>query len=131
MLSAVISALGCDPYSEVRADLDSTQRERFTRGQRAATPCWTCHDVTGTSSKVGPGLKGLMGRRAGAAPGFPHSAAMRNSGITWSPRSLDAFLANAPSFIPGNKMVAPGVSDPLLRADLIFFLERVTRAEGG
>ncbi|MBW2229311.1 MAG: c-type cytochrome [Deltaproteobacteria bacterium] len=120
--------IGCDSYSEVRAGLDAAGRERFTRGQRAATPCWTCHDVTGTSIKIGPGLQNLIGRRAGAEPGFPHSAAMRSSGITWNERTLDAFLSDGQGFIPGNKMIGSGVPDPRLRMDLIFFLRLVTPA---
>jgi cytochrome c len=131
LVLAVTWTLGCDPYSDVRAELDPAARARFARGQRAATPCWTCHDITGTSSKVGPGLQDLMGRQAGTTPGFPHSQAMRDSGVRWNARSLDAFLTDAQRVVPGSKMVAPGISDPRQRADLIFFLELATASRGG
>ena len=130
LVIAITSAFGCDPYSDVKVGLNPVERERFARGQRAATACWTCHDVTGSDAKVGPGLQDLMGRRAGTVPGFPHSSAMRASGITWNPRSLDAFLSDVQRYVPGNRMVAPGVPDPRLRADLIFFLLLTTPSKG-
>lgn len=81
----------------------------------------------GDAVKIGPGLFGLEGRRAGSAPGFPYSQAMRESGITWSAATLDAYLANGQGLVPGNKMVSPDIADPQRRADLVFFLLLVTR----
>jgi cytochrome c len=117
-----IAAGGCsDPYAEVRAKLSDTDRARFDRGARAASPCAACHDLAGTAAKIGPPLRGLAGRQAGALPGFAYSPALAGSGVIWGPRTLDAFLASPQSFLPGTRMVSPGVADAQ-RADLVFFL---------
>jgi len=111
-----------DPYAEVRARLDPAERARFDRGARAASPCAVCHDLAGEAVKIGPHLSGIGGRRAGAVPGYAYSDAMKTSGVRWSTRTLDAFLAEPQRVVPGNRMVSPGVRDPSARSDLVFFL---------
>jgi cytochrome c len=119
---ASIAIAGCsDPYASAREKLSETDRARFDRGARAALPCAACHDLAGTATKIGPPLRGLAGKRAGAVPGYAYSPALANSGVIWGPRTLDAFLASPQAFVPGTRMVSPGVADAQ-RADLVFFL---------
>jgi cytochrome c len=126
--AGLVGAGGCsDPDRAILARLDENDRARFEAGRRAATPCWTCHDLAGTVKKVGPSLLGLYGRRSGEAPGYVGSAAMRSASIVWDDRMLAAFLANPAGFVPGNRMVSPGVSDPGTLSDLLFYLRHVTR----
>ena len=99
---------------------------RFRRGQQVAVPCWTCHDLAGTVKKVGPSLLGLYGRRSGEAPDYESSAALRAASIVWDDRMLAAFLANPSGFVPGNRMVSPGVRDAGRLEDLLFYLRLVT-----
>jgi len=128
---AALSALawllgGCDSYAELKAGFSPEEVARFERGQGQATPCWTCHDITGPNHKVGPSLQGLIGRPAGSAPGFSYSPAFRGLSLVWSPQTLDVFLQDGQRLIPGNRMISPGVSNPRGRADLVFFLEHAT-----
>lgn len=119
--------VGCsDPDATILARLEEPERARFLRGRKVALPCWTCHDLAGTVRKVGPSLQGLYGRRSGQAPGAAGSPAMRAASIVWADRSLSAFLADPAGFVPGNRMVSPGIRDPAARADLLFYLREVT-----
>lgn len=118
--------LGCDPYSDIRAELSPAEQAIFQRGQRAATPCWSCHDLTGFGLKVGPPLAGMLGRKFGSLSTYSYSEAFRRSEGVWNRRSLDRFLADGQGSIPGNRMAYADVADPGERAALVFFLERVT-----
>jgi cytochrome c len=53
---------------------------------------------------IGPSLSGIMGRKAGSAPGYEYSDALQSSKIVWSPDSVGKFLADSRGFIPGNRM---------------------------
>jgi cytochrome c len=123
---AIAFGTGCDSYSEVRDTLSEPERQRFDRGMRAAVPCWSCHDITGSAIKVGPPLRGFMGRPAGTSSEYRYSDPLIRSGVVWTAASLNGFLTSPARFIPGNRMTSPGVGGASTRSDLIFFLERVT-----
>lgn len=132
---AVFSLIGfllaCDGYSEIRASLSPADQARFARGQREATACWSCHDVTGSALKVGPPLGGIMGRRVGSSSPFPYSDALRHSGLVWTKSTLDAFLASPQRLLPGNRMISPALGDSRRRGDLVFFLTEVWSRDSG
>ena len=88
------------------------------------TYCSDCHSVSprGTNRK-GPTLYGVMGRRAGTAPGYAYSKAMTRSGIVWNPATLDAYLVNPQATVPGGKM-KKGLPKAVHRANVIAFLAR-------
>ena len=124
----LIGVWGCtDPDRAIFERLDAASETRFRRGRAVAVPCWTCHDIAGTVKKVGPSLLGLHGRRSGTAPGSQASDALRGAAIVWDDRTLAAFVRDPAGFIPGNRMVSPGVQDPAALADLLFYLEIVTQ----
>lgn len=118
---------GCsDPDAAILARLDESETARFKRGRRVAVPCWTCHDLAGTVKKVGPSLAGLYGRRSGTAPDYEASPSMQAAMIVWDDRMLAAFLSNPSGFVPGNRMVSPGVQDSASLSNLLFYLRHVT-----
>jgi cytochrome c len=96
------------------------------RGERVYERCLACHALA--YDRVGPRHCGLIGRRAGAVEGFVYSAAMRESGIVWAPKTLDRFLANPPGEVPGTTMTYAGVAGAQDRADLIAYLVRAGRS---
>jgi cytochrome c len=119
---------GCsDPDREILSRMSESDQARFHRGRSVAVPCWTCHDLAGTVKKVGPSLLGLYGRRSGMAPNQKGSPALVAAAIVWDDRTLSAFLANPSGFVPGNRMVSPGVGDSDARSDLLFYLRHVTQ----
>lgn len=90
-------------------------------GGMAFMQCADCHSPTG-SDGVGPGLKGVAGRRAGSKPGFVYSDAMRKSALAWNADTLSRYLAAPAEAVPGTTMAFPGVADPKERADLVAYL---------
>ena len=83
--------------------------------------CASCHQVAQPRNGVGPSLQGVMGRPAGSVEGFNYSAAMRESGITWTPESLDTFLKDPRALVAGTRMMLR-VADEQQRLDIIEFL---------
>jgi cytochrome c len=95
-----------------------------TAGKAVFAQCASCHTIDG-SSLVGPSLKGITGRAAGALPEFRYSRAMKSSGKTWDDASLDAFIAAPQNVIPGNVMPFSGIADAKQRADLVAYLKTI------
>lgn len=83
--------------------------------------CASCHQVAQPRNGVGPSLQGIVGRQAGSVEGFNYSAAMRESGITWTPESLDTFLEDPRALVAGTRMMLR-VADEQQRLDIIAFL---------
>jgi glucose/arabinose dehydrogenase/cytochrome c2 len=82
--------------------------------------CALCHP-TDEHSAQGPGLGGVLGRKAAAARGFGYSRALRDSGLTWDRATLDRFLASPSQVVPGTAMPL-AVPDAAERRDLLDFL---------
>jgi cytochrome c len=93
-------------------------------GKSVFKACAACH-ATDNANRVGPGLGGIVGRKAGTAPGFRYSSAMKNSGIVWDDKLLNAFLESPKKAVPGNRMPYPGLKDATDRADLIGYLSKL------
>ena len=91
--------------------------------------CAVCH-LAGAGGAQGPGLAGVVGRKAGAGPRFGYSKALRASGITWDAGSLDSFLAAPSQRVPGTTMVVavPGAAE---RWELIAYLSTLRADAAG
>ena len=83
--------------------------------------CGGCHSLD--ANRVGPAHRGVFGRTAGTAPGFSYSAAVKNSGVVWNDRTLDAWLTNPQALIPGQRMNFR-VALPEDRTDIIAYLRQ-------
>ena len=90
-------------------------------GRAIFKACAACH-ATDQANRVGPGLEGIIGRKAGMAPGFRYSDAMKQSGIVWDAKTLDAYLESPQKVVPGNRMTYGGLKNPTDRMDLATYL---------
>jgi cytochrome c2/cytochrome b561 len=94
--------------------------------------CGFCHTYKKNGkTKAGPNLYAIFGQRAASVPNFhfsPALAAKRNAGMVWDDETLDRFLANPDSFVPGTTMVVSSgpVSDAKVRRAVINMLKRDT-----
>ncbi|MET0220551.1 MAG: c-type cytochrome [Tardiphaga sp.] len=89
------------------------------RGEVLYRNCEGCHSID--RNGVGPMHRGVFGRAAGTVKGYHYSPALKNAKITWTEETLDRWLANPQSLVPGSSMFYQ-VADPRDRADLIAFL---------
>jgi cytochrome c len=90
-------------------------------GKNIFKACAACH-ATDHANRVGPGLEGIVGRKAGTAPGFRYSDAMKNSGIVWDEKTLAPYLESPQKEVPGNRMAYTGLKNPTDRTDLVAYL---------
>jgi cytochrome c len=102
--------------------LTSAQESADDRGKVLfQRQCGACHQVAQPRNGVGPTLQGVIGRAAGTVQGFNYSPALKNSGITWTPDTIDNFIANPTAMVRGTRM-AQRVPDEQQRRDIVKFL---------
>jgi cytochrome c len=103
-------------------------READSRGARLFRRCAVCHTITPDGGhRAGPTLYGVFGRRAGTAPGYTYSEALRESDLIWTEKTIDALFAEGPHmYTPGSKMPLQRMPSAEDRADLIAYLKRAT-----
>jgi cytochrome c len=93
-------------------------------GALFAAHCAACHGSTANAApNIGPNLFRVVGRRAGAEPGYRYSASLKTGGIIWSPTTLDLYLADPKEKAPMGRMPHPGLRLDSERADVIAYLE--------
>jgi len=81
--------------------------------------CGACHSLD--ANRIGPAHRGVYGRRAGVAPGFAYSPALKASGLTWTAANLDLWLTAPTKLVKGTSM-GFRLGSPQERADVIAYL---------
>jgi cytochrome c len=100
------------------------------RGARVFQQCAACHSVQAGRHLTGPSLRHVWGRKAGTAEGFlRYSNAVKQSGVVWDEETLQRWLADPQSFIPGNTMPFSGLRDARERSDVIAYLHAVSEGK--
>jgi cytochrome c len=113
---AVRAALAATFVVSPIATIDALAVPPATASVRAAPPpgdarrganlyeakCGACHSLD--ANRVGPAHRGVFGRRAGVAPGYAYSTALRGSGLTWTAANLDRWLAAPGDLVRGTRM---------------------------
>lgn len=96
------------------------QTSSVQRGQALyQSRCTACHAID--ANQTGPAHRGVMGRRAGSAADYKYSDELAGSTLVWTPKTLNAWLADPEKLIPGQRMGFQ-VDSRRERADLIAYL---------
>jgi cytochrome c len=98
------------------------------RGAQAAKQCEICHNVEeGKGAKIGPDLYGVVGRAVASEPGFSYSAALKAKGGKWTFAALNKWITDPRADVPGTSMTFAGVSAEKKRADIIAYLNTLSK----
>ena len=119
----VFSALGLTLLMSISANAAGDA----VRGEARFQDCAACHKLETGVNNVGPSLHDLFGRKAGTITDFRYSPALKRSGITWTPETLDKFITDPQAMVPANRMPYAGMANANDRADLIAYLEKMSK----
>ena len=92
-------------------------------GKKVFKKCKACHTFDPGKKKIGPHLKGVVGRKAGSVEGYKYSKAFREIDLTWDEANLDQFLTKPKAFVKKTKMTFSGLKKESQRADVIAYLK--------
>ena len=116
---AVAVGLACLATGAVRADGDPA------KGKAAfARQCVICHtNDKGGENRFGPNLFGILGKKAGTAPGFAYTNAFKNrANWEWTEDAIGGWMMFPSTMIPGTAMgVFQGIAERD-RDDLVAYL---------
>lgn len=96
------------------------------KGAKVFVKCKACHENEKGVNKIGPTLKGVVGRKTASVEGYKYSQAMIDKGAAgqvWDEATLAAYLPDPKAFVPGTKMAFAGLKKPEDVADIIAFLK--------
>jgi cytochrome c len=97
-------------------------------GAQVAKQCGTCHNFQeGQGAKVGPDLYGVVGRKIASVPGFNYSAALKGMNGNWTFDELNTWLKDPRAMVPGTAMTFAGLSNEKQRADVIAYLNSLSK----
>ncbi|RZL37464.1 MAG: c-type cytochrome [Rubrivivax sp.] len=121
--AAVLLALLATGAASAQPAVDAAS---IARGKRLFMRCAACHD-TGDSgaARIGPHLKGLVGRPMGSVAGYGYSPAMKAQSQVWDEAQLNAWLTRPAAVVPGTTMAFIGMPDAAERKALIDYLRTV------
>jgi cytochrome c len=97
-------------------------------GAQIAKQCEVCHNFQeGAGKKIGPDLYSVVGRPVASQPGFSYTAALKAKGGTWTFDALNKWLTDPRADVPGTAMTFAGLSSEKQRADVIAYLDTLSK----
>ncbi len=119
------------PQPSPAAALDERlAKANVSKGKEFASQvCAVCHSFNeGGPPIVGPNLYGIVGAPHDHEKGFNYSAALQKfKGQPWTFAALNEWLTNPAKYAPGTLMTYAGIPQPQLRADVIAYLDTLSK----
>jgi cytochrome c2 len=113
----ILAALGAATSAAVAGDV-AAGKAYFTQ------TCMQCHSAESGDGggEIGPNLVGVFGRTAGGDSRFLYSPALKDSKLVWNVETLDRFLTDPATAVPGTTMPLP-IPVKKDRADVIAYFQ--------
>lgn len=117
------------------AAADAAPQGDVQAGKKVFRKCQSCHVIDSDKNKLGPSLKGILGRTAGSVDGFRYSKVFKaaaGQGLKWTDDALMAFVADPKSFVKEKigsdkgrtRMAFPGLRKEQDVADLMAYIKK-------
>lgn len=119
--------VAASPDTPVSSDTPASEAGGIAK-PAAFAQCQSCHSVEPDKHLIGPSLAGIYGTPAGDIEGYNFSPAMRQSGIVWDDKTLDAYIKAPREVVPGTKMTYPGLKDDARRAEVVAYLKALSQS---
>jgi len=94
-------------------------------GEKVFKKCQACHTASEEKNKVGPYLKGVVGRQAASVEGFKYGDAIKAKAAeigAWDEAKIVEYLADPKAFIGGNSKMAFKLKDETDRKNVAAYL---------
>ncbi len=96
------------------------------KGMKVFNACKACHTADAETNKVGPHLKGLIGRKVAAIAEYKYSGSMTEfaaANPVWDDALFLKYIENPKALVPKTKMAFVGIKKEDQRADLLAYLK--------
>jgi cytochrome c len=96
------------------------------KGEKVFAKCKACHVVDQEANRVGPHLKGVIGRNVASVADYKYSESMlefAKANPVWTDEVFLKYIENPKASVPKTKMVFPGLKKEEERADLLAYLK--------
>ena len=97
-------------------------------GKQIAKQCQICHNLEeGKGPKIGPDLYGVVGRQVASQANFHYTDVLKKKGGTWTFDALNKWIEDPRADVPGTAMTFAGIKSEKQRADVIAFLNTLSK----
>ena len=96
------------------------------KGEKIYNKCKACHVADAETNRVGPHLKGVIGRNVASVADYKYSENMlefAKANPAWTYELFVKYIENPKAMIPKTKMVFPGLKKEDEREDLLAYLK--------
>lgn len=107
-----------------------SQAQDAAAGEKVFARCKACHTAEEDTNKVGPSLKGIIGKTAGTHEGYKYSSAMVKAGeggLVWNEETLAEYLHGPKKMVKGTKMAFAGLKKDDEIANVIAYLKQFSQ----
>lgn len=96
------------------------------KGEKIFNKCKACHVADAATNRVGPYLKGVIGRKIASVEGYAYSDDMKAFGTArnvWDDATFLEYITDPKKDVPKTKMAFPGIKKEDERNDLLAYLK--------